>query len=130
MNEVTRFHADMLWVNPTASSADVAGAVLPPGDAPTTTWPCRVVTERKRVMDERIGKRVTRDWRVGHFLLWEDGVGAPDMTRTELRAIHADARAQRLDEIVVYGQRALISPPKLAFRQFGVRDFATIPGTA
>lgn len=129
-SEVTKFYADFLWVNPVAAQAQVVDALLPTGDAPATTWPCRITTERKRVRDRMTGKRATQDWKVGHFLLWVDGEGAPDLKRAELRSIFEDAKKHGVDEIIVHGQRALISSPSVTFRQFGVRDFATIPNAS
>ena len=125
---VTRIYDGMLWVEPTAPVQAVIAEVLPAGmDPGGTTFPCRITLGRKRVRDAATGKRTTRDWRVGHFLLWIDGRGSPDMRRNEARAIYLDAKRIGMDEIIVHGHVALISGPRIDFRQFGVRSLASIP---
>jgi|SRR6185437_8694482 len=126
--EVSRFWGGLRWVDPASSCVDVANAVLPAGtNATGTAFPCRITIERKRIPDRVSGRRVTRDWLVGHFLLWRDGAGAPDMDRNVARQILADARTLELDEIIVFGQISLIASPSIDFRQFWVRALASLP---
>ena len=131
MTQMTKFFDGFLWIDPSAKCAEIIDDVLPQGEAVAdSTFPCRITTERRRVMDKQTGKRATRDWRTAHFLLWQDDKGAPDMGREECRSVFIDARAQAVDQIVVHGCIALISSRNIDFRQFGVREITSIPTAA
>ena len=60
-------------------------------------------------------------------MLWQDGAGAPDLGVQEQRSIFAAARGAGVDAIVVHGRRALAISQGIEFRQFDVRDIASIP---
>ena len=128
MGQITTVFDGLRWFDPTASTAAVAGTLLPPGDDLIgSKFPCRITTERRRVRDLATGRRKTRDWRIAHFVLWRDGDGAVDLGRLEAEAVLDAAGAASVDQIVVHGKRALYSGPSFEFLQFGVRELSTIP---
>jgi hypothetical protein len=126
----TKFYDGFLWVDPSASCSDLVDAVLPTGETVSdSTFPCRLTMERRRVKDPATGRRITRDWRIAHFLLWRDGEGSPDMGRDVSRTVFIDARACGADQIVVHGRIALVASRNMEFHQFGVRDISSIPAS-
>lgn len=126
----TRYAFDMLWVDPTATRQDIATELLPAGEAVADGYLARVTTIRKRVVDHMTGVRATRDWRIGHFIMWRDDKGPVTIGVAEARSIFVTANAHGIDEIVAYGQLSLIGSDRIYFRQFGVRDLAALGAAA
>ena len=117
----------LLWLDPSATVSAAVEAVLPAGSSVPATFPCRVVTERRRVMNRLTGVRKMADIRVAHFLLWCDRRGSVTLGSAEARSVFLDAKAHGCDEIVVHGSKALVACRGITFRQFGVRKLTSIP---
>ncbi|WP_207462621.1 hypothetical protein [Azospirillum sp. SYSU D00513] len=83
-------------------------------------WLIAVVKVRRRVKNVATGRRVTRDWNIGHFLIWENGT-SPTLDRTIMRQILDEARDAGIDEIIAHGRLCTYSQASVRFEQFGVR---------
>ena len=127
MNAVTKFTSDeFLFVSPTATRILLAEDLFPRGEVVDAVHLSRVATVRKRVANKMTGQRSTRDWRIGYFLLWEDGTTSSNMGLDQYRAILREAAEHRIDKIIVYCRTATIWSQAINVRQFLVRDLETV----
>lgn len=113
---------DMPMVEPTATRAALASWIAAPDALVEGRWLVAVVVTRRRVYDGALGRRVTRDWRIGHFLIWRDGQAAPTLDRQIYREVLQEARAYGVDQSVVHGRLCTIGGTRMSFEQFGVRS--------
>ncbi|MBB3267754.1 hypothetical protein FHW79_005419 [Azospirillum sp. OGB3] len=113
---------DMPMVEPTATRAMLGPWIAASDTLVEGRWLVAVVSTRRRVFDEKLRRRVTRSWRIGHFLIWRDGEAAPTLDLTTYRDIVQEARAHSVDEIVVHGRLCSIGGTSIRFEQFGVRS--------
>lgn len=123
---VYRYAHSLLWISPNATKDEIADQLFV-GEAVQGEFLCRVSTIRKRRPDAT-GRRKTVDWRIGYFLGWPAGV----LALAAWQRIFAEAKAQRINEIIVYGRQTTIFPTSrperpIEFVQFGVRDLAELP---